>query len=209
MIMSFEADYIKIDEYAKRMSIHPRTAYRRFHKGLIDGIQDERGSIRLKNPFKEYSIEEPETKRAVLYARVSSSQNKGNLDSQMERLRQYATLSGYNVVKEVEEIGSGLNEDRGKLNALLSKDINSFDYIIVEHKDRLTRFGFNYIKMLLQNANKDVVIVNEVVEEKEDLIEDFVSIIASFCARIYGNRRVKRKTEKIIKELVDGGNEGS
>lgn len=207
--MSFEADYIKIDEYAKRMSIHPRTAYRRFHKGLIDGIQDEHGSIRLKNPFKEYSIEEPETKRAVLYARVSSSQNKGNLDSQMERLRQYATLSGYNVVKEVKEIGSGLNEDRGKLNALLSKDINSFDYIIVEHKDRLTRFGFNYIKMLLQNANKDVVIVNEVVEEKEDLIEDFVSIATSLCKKIYGDREGKRKSKSIIKELWDEGNEGS
>ena len=63
----------------------------------------------------------------------------------MDRLRQYATLSGYNVVKEVKEIGSGLNEERAKLNTLLSKDINSFDYIIVEHKDRLTRFGFNCI----------------------------------------------------------------
>lgn len=81
----------------------------------------------------------------MLYARVSSSQNKDNLDSQTERLRQYATLSGYNVVKEVKEIGSGLNEDRKRLNTLLSKDLNSFDYIIVEHKDRLTRFGFNCI----------------------------------------------------------------
>lgn len=106
-------------------------------------------------------------------------------------------------------MGSGINEDRTKLNALLSRDINSFDYIIVEHKDRLTRFGFNYIKMLLQNAHKDIDIVNEVVKEKEDLIEDFMSIITSFCARIYGNRRVKRKTEKIIKELRDEDNEGS
>lgn len=207
--MDFEADYIKIEEYAKRMSIHPRTAYRRFHKGLIEGIQDRNGSIRLRNPFKENNIEKPSTKRAVLYARVSSSQNKDNLDSQMDRLRQYTTLSGYNVVKEVKEIGSGLNEDRKKLNTLLSKDINTFDYIIIEHKDRLTRFGFNYIKMLLKNANKDIIIVNEVVEEKEDLIEDFISIITSFCARIYGNRRVKRKTENIIKELKDESKKSS
>lgn len=207
--MNFEADYIKIEEYAKRMSIHPRTAYRRFHKGLIDGIQDEHGSIRIRNPFKENYVEKPSTKRAVLYARVSSSQNKNNLDSQMDRLRQYATLSGYNVVKEVKEIGSGLNEDRKRLNALLSKDLNSFDYIIVEHKDRLTRFGFNYIKMLLENSNKDVIIVDEVVEEKKDLIEDFISIITSFCARIYGNRRVKRKTENIIKELKDESKKSS
>ena len=57
--------------------------------------------------------------------------------------------------------------------------------------------------MLLKNSKKDIFIVNEVVEEKEDLIEDFISIITSFCARIYGNRRVKRKTENIIKELKD------
>ena len=201
--MNFEADYIKIEEYAKRMSIHPRTAYRRFHRGVIEGIQDESGSIRIKNPFKEDNAEKPNAKRAVLYARVSNSQNKDNLNSQMERLRQYATLSGYNVVKEVREIGSGLNEDRKKLNELLSKDLNNFDYIIVEHKDRLTRFGFNYIKTLLKNENKDVIVINEVVEEKEDLIEDFISIITSFCARIYGNKRVKRKTENIIKELQD------
>ena len=207
--MNFEADYIKIEEYAKRMSIHPRTAYRRFHKGLIDGIQDEHGSIRLKNPFKENYAEKPNTKRAILYARISNSQNKDNLDSQMDRLRQYATLSGYNVVKEVKEIGSGLNEDRKKLNALLSKDINTFDYIIVEHKDRLTRFGFNYIKMLLENFNKDIIIVNVEAFEKEDLIEDFISIITFFCARIYGNRRVKRKTENIIKELKDESKKSS
>lgn len=207
--MSFEADYIKIEEYAKRMSIHPRTAYRRFHKGLIEGIQDESGSIRLKNPFKEDKAEKPSLKRVVLYARVSSSQNKDNLSSQMERLRQYATLSGYNIVKEVKEIGSGLNEDRKKLNALLSKDLKNFDYIVVEHKDRLTRFGFNYIKMLLRNANKDVIVINEVVEQKEDLIEDFISIITSFCARIYGNRRVKGKTENIIRELQDESKKNS
>lgn len=104
--MNFKADYVKIEEYVKKMSIRPRTAYRKFHKELIDGIQDEYGSIRLRNPFKENYVEKPSTKRAVLYARVSSFQNKDNLDSQMNRLRQYVTLSGYNVVKE---IGSGLN----------------------------------------------------------------------------------------------------
>lgn len=199
--MPQEAEYIKISEYARRMSIHTRTAYRRFHKGLIEGIQDENGTIRLKNPFIESTPLNQPSKRAVLYARVTSSQNKNNLDTQMERLEQYATLAGYTIVKQVKEIGSGLNEDRRKLNSLLTKDINTYDYLIVEHKDRLTRFGFNYIQMLLNNSNKQLIVVNEVKEEKEDLIEDFISIITSFCARIYGNRRTKRKTEKIIQEL--------
>lgn len=76
-----------------------------------------------------------------------------------------------------------------------------YDYIIVEHKDRLTRFGFNYIDMLLKNANKKIIVINEVKEEKEDLIQDFIAIITSFCDRIYGKRRMVRKTEHIIEEL--------
>lgn len=207
--MPQEPEYIKISEYARRMSIHTRTAYRRFHKGLIEGIQDENGTIRLKNPFMESTIPNQTSKRAVLYARVSNPQNKSNLDSQMERLEQYASLSGYTIIKQVKEIGSGLNEDRRKLNSLLTKDINTYDYLIVEYKDRLTRFGFNYIQMLLNNSNKQLIVVNEVKEEKEDLIEDFIAIITSFCARIYGNRRTKRKTEKIIKELQDESQKSS
>ena len=72
---------------------------------------------------------------------------------------------------------------------------------MVEHKNRLTRFGFNYIKTLLNYYGKDIEVVNEVENEKEDLIQDFVSVITSFCARIYGQRRSKRKTIKLLETL--------
>ena len=72
---------------------------------------------------------------------------------------------------------------------------------MVEHKDRLTRFGFNYIEVLLEKSQQRVEVINYIQEEKEDLINDLVSIITSFCARIYGQRRTKRKTEYLIKEL--------
>ena len=72
---------------------------------------------------------------------------------------------------------------------------------MVEHKDRLTRFGFNYIEVLLEKSQQRVEVINYIQEEKEDLINDLVSIITSFCARIYGQRRTKRKTEDLIKEL--------
>jgi len=71
----------------------------------------------------------------------------------------------------------------------------------VEHKDRLTRFGFNYIQILFNQLGKEIEVVNETKNDKEDLMQDFISIITSFCARLYGLRRSKRKTEKIIKEL--------
>ena len=80
---------------------------------------------------------------------------------------------------------------------------SKIQYIIVEHKDRLTRFGFNYIKALLKSIGGSVIVINEVESNKEDLIQDFVSVITSFCARIYGQRRSKRKTEKLLEGLKE------
>jgi predicted site-specific integrase-resolvase len=73
--------------------------------------------------------------------------------------------------------------------------------LVVEHKDRLTRFGFNYISILCKHIGCEIVVLNESNNDKEDLIQDFISVITSFCARIYGQRRTKRKTEALIKEL--------
>jgi predicted site-specific integrase-resolvase len=75
--------------------------------------------------------------------------------------------------------------------------------IVVEHKDRLTRFGYNYIEQLLKMQNRKIEIINLAENSKEDLIQDFVSIVTSFCARLYGQRRSKRKTERIIAELTE------
>ena len=193
-----EKEYIKASEYAKKMSLHIRTVYRYYHNGKIKGYQDkETGTIFILNPFKSKNEDNLENK-VVLYARVSSNENKNNLESQLERLRLFAITKGYQIVKEIKEVGSGLNDNRSKLNYLLEKELNKFEILLVEHKDRLTRFGFNYIDILLKSHNK-----------KEDLIQDFVSIITSFCARIYGQRRSKRKTEKLIKELEDESKENS
>lgn len=71
--------------------------------------------------------------------------------------------------------------------------------LVVEYKDRLTRFGFNYIKTLFKGCK--IIVVNETTNKEDDIMQDLISIITSFCARIYGNRRSQRKTEKIIEEL--------
>ena len=75
--------------------------------------------------------------------------------------------------------------------------------IIVEHKDRLTRFGFNYIDTLFRQHGRSIEVVNEAANDRDDLMQDFVSIITSFCARLYGQRRSGRKTKRIIRELKD------
>ena len=204
-----EKEYIKASEYAKKMSLHIRTVYRYYHNGKIKGYQDEEtGTIFILNPFKNKNEDNLENK-VVLYARVSSSENKSNLDSQLERLRLFASAKGYQIVKEIKDIGSGVNDNRSKLNELFEKELNNFEILLVEHKDRLTRFGFNYIDILLKSHNKKIEVINLVDSDKEDLIQDFVSVITSFCARIYSQRISKRKVEKLIKELGNESKENS
>lgn len=77
----------------------------------------------------------------------------------------------------------------------------SIKKIVVEHSDRFSRFGMNYINKLMKMQGREIEIINEQNNNRDDLMQDFVSIITSFCARLYGQRRNKRRTEKIIKEL--------
>jgi len=106
---------------------------------------------------------------------------------------------GYKISKVVKEVGSGLNDERPKLDSLL-KD-RSTRIIVIEHKNKLSRFGFNYIQTLLSMEGRKIEIVNESGEDKEDLMQDFVSIVTSFCARLYGLCGNRSRTEKLIREL--------
>lgn len=186
--------YIKLSEYAKNNSITYRTAFNYWKQGMLKGYQNSKGSI-----FIEKEIGENNQNRVILYSRVSSSENKDNLERQLERLRKFAIAKGYTIIKEVKEIGSGLNDKRPLLNKILEKE--EFNILLIEHKDRLTRFGFNYLDILLKRIGVKVEVINLTEEKSEDLIQDFISIITSFCARIYGIRRSKRKTEQLIEEL--------
>lgn len=190
---------MKLSQYAKQKGITYRTAYRIWKDGFLKGEQLPTGTIIVYDEIK--NKQELNKNNVILYARVSSSENKSNLDSQLNRLRDYASAKGYVVIKEIKEIGSGLNDKRPKLEKIFQED--NWSKIIVEHKDRLARFGTNYIKVLLNNSNKDIEIINEIDSDKQDLMQDFVSIITSFTARLYGLRRSKIKTEEIIKALQD------
>ena len=191
---------MKLSQFAKEKGISYKTAWRWFKEGRISGTQYSTGTIIVND---NTSLEE-KTKQVAIYARVSSSENKDNLERQAERLELYACAKGYQISKIVKEIGSGLNDSRQKFNDLL-KD-SSIDMILVEHKDRAARFGFNHIQNCLNSQNRTIEVVNLAESKKEDLVEDFVAVITSFCARIYGKRRSKRKTEKLIKELEIDGN---
>ena len=188
---------MKLSEWAKINSLSYQTALNHWNRGLIDGKQLATGTIVIFDDVKK--IDKTKILQIATYARVSSTQNKDNLDKQQDRLINYANAKGYQTKYNVKEIGSGLNDNRPKLNKLLQdKDI---DVILVEHKDRLTRFGFKYIELLMEMQGRKIEVINNINDDKDDLIQDFISIITSFCARIYGQRRSKRCTEKLIKEL--------
>lgn len=184
---------MKLSEYAKIHGCCYRTAWNRFKAGKINGEIDETGHIVL---VKRTAIK-PEYN--VIYSRVSSTENKLDLDRQADRLLQYCNAKGWQVHAQIKEIGSGVNDNRPKLLKILQDGTPT--RLIIEHKDRLTRFGFNYIQILCDHINCELHVINQVDNDTEDLVQDFVSIITSFCARIYGQRRSKRKTEQLIKEL--------
>jgi putative resolvase len=191
---------IKLSKFAKDLKVTKMTLWNWRKKGLIEFIKI--GSINYVdvNTYNKFmGISEKKNESVVIYCRVSSTENKNNLESQRKRLESYCSVKGYNVSKVICEFGSGLNDERPKLNKLL-EELN-FTKIVVEHKDRLTRFGFNYIKTLLNTRGIEIEVINHTDDNEENLIEDFVSIITSFCARIYGKRRSKRKTEELIKKL--------
>lgn len=182
---------MKLTDWAKIQGITYRSAWNMFRADLLPNA--------YKLPTGTIIIQEnSQTKQdyTVIYARVSSSENKSNLDSQAERVSSFCNAKGWIINEIVKECASGLNDNRPKLQKILQD--KKITRIVVEHKDRLTRFGFEYIKTLFSG---EIVIINESKDDKEDLISDFTSIITSFCARIYGQRRSQIKIEQLIKEL--------
>lgn len=187
---------VKLSKYAKMSGVSVRTLWRRISEGNLAVERSSTGRIFVdvnENISKELTY--------AVYARVSSSENKSNLERQKQRLLDYCSAKGYKVSKIITEIGSGLNDERKKLESLLID--KSIDVIIVEHKDRLARFGLNYINKLLEIDGRRIEIINVQKDDESDLMQDFVSIITSFAARLYGRRRSKRITEKVIKDLKE------
>ena len=191
---------MKLSQYAKEIGVCYKTAWNLYKANKIPGAyQLQSGTVIVPNNINE---QQQTNKGVILYARTSSSQNKKLLENQVERLKDYAFTKGYKIKQVVKEYGSGLNDERKQLSQIL-KD-NDYDKIIVENKDRLTRFGFNWIQLLTGNR---IEVINEAKEKDEDITKDLISIIHCFSARIYGLKRsqnLKNKIKKDIEEIEKG-----
>lgn len=184
---------MKLSKYAKQLGISYQTAWKHFKAGLIpSAYQLSTGTIIVPdviNPGKKDGC------NVILYARVSTVNQKDALEIQAKRLESYAIAKGYTIKRIVKEIGSGINDRRKRLTEVLEKD--DFDKIIVEHKDRLTRFGFQWFQVLTKNR---IEVINEATSELGDITADLIAIIHSFSSRVYGLRRKTRKVIEIINE---------
>jgi putative resolvase len=190
---------MKLKDYAKQQGVSYRTAWRWWKTGKLPGHQMDTGTILLDTAPTQGPAR---TERVAIYTRVSSHEHAANLDRQAERLVSYCAAKGYQVSKVVKEIASGVNDSRPKFLALLEDQ--SLTLIVVEHKDRATRFGFRYLDTLLRGQGRAIEVVNLADNGQEDLIADLTAILYSFTARLYGQRRAKRKTEALIASLEAG-----
>lgn len=183
----------KLSTWAAEQGVHYRTAMAWFHAGTLPHPTERTpgGHIRIIVPDDTT----PKAERVVLYGRVSSSDQKDDLRRQSDRLRMFAAGRGYADVDVVEEVGSGLNGHRRKLLALLADP--GVRIIVVEHRDRLARFGVEYIEASLSAQGRSVIFA-EAGEQKLDIVQDFIDVVTSMCARIYGRRAAGNRAKAAI-----------
>jgi len=157
----------------------------------------------------------PEAKevRAVIYARVSSSDQKTDLERQIQYLTQYCAAKGYKIVDVISDIASGLKTNRKGLLKLFNYIINrQVDVVVVTYRDRLTRFGFEYLEYFFKQfgVRIDVVYGEEPKDAYQELVEDLLAIVTSFAGKLYGMRSHRKKKlvqgfRKLLEEVEKDG----
>jgi putative resolvase len=167
-----------------------QTATRWFHDGVlpVEARQIATGTILVEPAVREGGV-------VAVYVRVSSGDQCADLDRQLARVCTEAVARGLAVSRVVSEVGSGLNGRRGKLLALLRDP--EVVTIVVEHRDRLARFGVEYLEASLHAQGRRLVVLEE-HEVDDDLVRDMTEVLTSLCARLYGRRSAKRRAERAL-----------
>jgi putative resolvase len=182
---------VKLAEWARANGVHPQTAYRWFREDRmpVPARRLASGTIWVD------AVPADESGRVVVYARVSSYDQRHDLDRQVARLTGWAAASGHAVGEVVTEIGSGLNGKRAKLRRILSDP--SASVIVVEHRDRLARFGVEYLEATLAAHGRKVVVADP-GETTDDLVRDMTEVLTCMCARLYGRRGARNRAMRAV-----------
>lgn len=183
---------MKLSQYCKLNGITYRTGYQWFRDGHIKNAQQTpTGTILVDD---EPAVDEKE--RVVVYARVSSYERRDCLETQAKRCVEFANARGLEVHQVYKEVASGMNDSRKTFWKMIESKPTT---IIIENKNRLTQFGFNYIERLLKGRCH--ILVMNTDKDETDLIKDMIAVVTSFCCRLYGMRRGKNKSKRISEIL--------
>jgi len=181
---------MNLAEWAGHQGIHPQTAYRWFREGTLPVPARKMGKLILVGDLNAETVRTGG--RTVIYARVSSADQRSDLDGQVARVATWATKHGYSVEGVVAEVGSALNGKRRKFLKLLSDP--GVTTILVEHRDRFARFGTEYIAASLASTSREIIVTDD-RELDDDLVRDMTEILTSFCARLYGRRAAAHRAQ--------------
>ncbi len=174
--------------------MHPQTAYRWFHNGTlpVPALRVNERTI-LVSPD---TMTEKVSEGFGLYARVSSQDQRGDLDRQVARLSEWAAEAGHPVVRVEAEVGSGMNGARTKVRRLLSDP--KVTTVVVEHRDRLGRMNTELVEAALSAHGRRLVVIDD-GEVDDDLVRDMTEVLTSFCARLYGKGGARNRAEKALR----------
>ncbi len=201
---------LKPREFCELIGISYRTFKRWVSEGRIHVVRTPTGRIRV--PYSEVERilgEKPEVKetRAAIYARVSSNDQKSDLERQVQHLTQYCSVKGYRVIDILSDIASGLKTNRRGLLKLFNHVVNKqVDVVVITYKDRLTRFGFEYLEYFFKQYGVKIEVVygEEPKDAYQELVDDLLAIVTSFASKLYGMRsRRKKKLVQGFRKLLE------
>jgi putative resolvase len=188
---------MKLSDWARANGIHPRTAYRWWRNGTlpVPARQINARVILVDDPASA-SRGAPGLSAVGLYARVSSHDQRSDLDRQVARLSGWAAQAGAQVVRIEAEVGSGMNGQRPKVRRLLSDP--AVGTVVVEHRDRLGRTNVELVEAALSASGRSLVALDP-GEVDDDLVRDMTDALTSFCAHTYGRRSARNRAEKALR----------
>jgi predicted site-specific integrase-resolvase len=198
----------RISEFAKRIGKSADTLRRWDREGRLVAKRHASGHRYYEESdiAKALGIEPMEgSQSVVVYARVSSRGQLPDLKRQVAALEQFCLGAGIAVDQWVEEVGGGMNFKRKKFLAILEQiETGEISKLIIAHKDRLVRFGFDYFEWFAARHGCEIVVVNQAsLSPQQELVEDLMTIIHTFSARLYGLRNYRQK----IKEAAEASDE--
>ncbi len=198
----------KPKEFAEMIGVSVKTLQRWDRENILKAYRTPKGRrYYTDQQYSEYTGNQAQKSgKTLIYARVSANNQRDDLNNQVEFLKQYANAKGMIVDEVLEEVGSGLDYNRKKWNQLIDRCLNGeINSVLIAHKDRFIRFGYEWFERLLQSKGTEIIVVNnEKMSPEQELINDLISIIHGFSGRIDGLKKYKKKIkedEEIAKKL--------